>query len=138
MPQGECNALATHQCQMTDALRELIGKICHVYLDDIIIWSQTLEEYEQNCTAVLEALQKASIYYNQAKSNLFATELCFLGHIIAGTGIKTDCIASWPQPTTATNVRGFLGLTRYIAAFLPALAECTSVLTPLTTKECDQ
>jgi hypothetical protein len=35
-------------------------------------------------------------------------------------------------------VRGFLGLTRYIAAFLPALAEHTSVLTPLTTKECDR
>ena len=39
---------------------------------------------------------------------------------------------------TATNVRGFLGLTRYVAAFLPALAEYTSVLTPLTTKECNR
>jgi Reverse transcriptase (RNA-dependent DNA polymerase) len=90
MPQGGCNALATHQCQMTDALRELIGKICHVYLHNIIIWSQTMEEHEQNCTAILEALQKASIYCNQAKSNLFATELCFLGHIISGAGIKPD------------------------------------------------
>ena len=59
-----------------------------------------------------------------------------------GAGIKpdphkTDRIATWPQPMTATNVRGFLGLTRYVAAFLPALAEYTSVLTPLTTKECD-
>ena len=102
-----------------------------------------MEEHEQNCTAVLEALHKASIYCNQNKTNLFATELCFLGHIISGTGIKpdpqkTDCIASWPQLTTATNVRGFLGLTRYIATFLPALTEYTSVLTPLTTKECDQ
>jgi hypothetical protein len=114
-----------------------------VYLDDIIIWSQTLEEHERNCTAVLEALQKASIYCNQAKTNLFATELCFLGHIVSGTGIKpdprkTDRIAAWPQPTTATNVRGFLGLTRYIATFLPVLAEYTSVLTPLTMKECDK
>jgi hypothetical protein len=111
-----------------------------VYLDDIIIWSQTLEEHEQNCTVILEALQQASIYCNQAKSNLFATELCFLSHIISGTGIKpdphkTDHIASWPQPTTATNVWEFLGLTRYIAIFLLALAEYTSVLTPLTTKE---
>jgi hypothetical protein len=102
-----------------------------------------MEEHERNCTAVLEALRKASIYCNQVKSNLFATELCFLGHIISGTGIKpdprkTERIASWPQPTTATNVQGFLGLTRYIATFLPALAEYTSVLTPLTTKECDR
>ena len=142
MPQGGCKAPATHQPRMTDMLWELIGKICHVYLDNIIIWSQTVEEHEQNCTTILEALQKANIYCNQAKSNLFATELCFLRHIISRTGIKpdpckTDHIASWPQPTTMTNVQGFLGLTRYIATFLPALAEYTSVLTPLTTKECD-
>src|SRR6202790_4745266 len=128
MPQGGCNAPATQQRRMTDALRELLGKICHVYLNDIIIWSQTLEEHEQNCTAVLKALRKARIYCNQVKSNLFATELCFLSHIISGTGLrpdprKTDRIASWPQPTTATNVRGFLGLTRNIATFLPPLAE---------------
>jgi hypothetical protein len=61
MPQGGCNAPATHQRRMTDALQEHIGKICHVYLDDIIIWSQTLEEHERNCTTVLEALRKASI-----------------------------------------------------------------------------
>ena len=102
-----------------------------------------MEEHKQNCTTVLEALCKASIYCNQVKSNLFATELCFLWHIISGTRIKpdpwkTDCIAAWPQPTTATNVWGFLDLTRYITTFLPALAEYTSVLTPLTMKECDK
>ena len=142
MPQGGCNAPAMHQRWMTNMLREHIGKICHVYLDNIIIWSQTMEEHKQNCNTILEALQEASIYCNQAKSNLFTTKLCFFGHIILGTSIKpnpckTDRIASWPQPTTATNVRGFLGLTRYVATFLPALAEYTSVLTPLTTKECD-
>ena len=143
MPQGGCNAPATHQRHMNNALREHIGKICHVYLDDIIIWSQTLEEHKQNCNTILEALCKASIYCNEAKSTLFATELCFLGHIVSDSGIradphKTDHIVAWPQATTATNVRGFLGLTRYIASFLPTLAEYTSVLTPLMTKECDR
>ena len=75
---------------MTKALREHIGKICHVYLDNIIIWSQTLEEHKQNCETILEALHEASIYCNEAKSNLFATELCFLRHIISGAGIKPD------------------------------------------------
>jgi len=45
MPMGGCNAPATHQRRMTAALRHLIGKICHVYLDDIIIWSQTLDKH---------------------------------------------------------------------------------------------
>jgi hypothetical protein len=128
---------------MTDALQHLIGKICHVYMDDIIIWSQNLEEHETNVKAVLQALRTAKLYCNPDKSLLFATELSFLGHHISASGIrldskKMDCILNWPQPTTATNICGFLGLTRYIAAFLPALAEHTSVLTQLTTKECDR
>ena len=52
MPMGGCNAPSTHQCRMTDALCELIGKICHVYLDDIIIWSKTVEEHEINVAKV--------------------------------------------------------------------------------------
>jgi hypothetical protein len=143
MPMGGCNAPSTHQRRMTDALRELIGKICHVYLDDIIIWSQTIEEHITNTAKVLEALKKANLFCNGAKSTLFSTEISFLGHRISAAGIqadprKVDRILDWPQPTTATNVRGFLGLTRYIAAFLPALAEHTSILTPLTTKDCDR
>ena len=143
MPMGGCNAPSTHQRRMTDALRELIGKICHVYLDDIIIWSQTIEEHEANITKVLEALRRANLFCNGSKTTLFSTEISFLGHKISAEGIQADPrkinrILEWPQPTTATNVRGFLGLTRYIAPFLPALAEHTSVLTPLTTKECDR
>ena len=143
MPMGGCNAPSTHQRRMTDALRELIGKICHVYLDDIIIWSQTVEEHTVNVAKVLDALRKANLFCNGSKSTLFSTEISFLGHKISAAGIqadprKIDKILDWPQPTTATNVRGFLGLTRYISAFLPALAEHTSVLTPLTTKECDR
>ena len=114
MPQGGFSAPTTHQhqCCMTNALREHIGKICHVYLDDIIIWLQTMEEHEQNCTTILLSLQKASIYCNQVKSNLLTTELGFLRHIIWGTSVKpnpckTDHIVSWPQPMTATNIRGF-------------------------------
>ena len=143
MPMGGCNAPSTHQRRMTDALRELIGTICHVYLDDIIIWSQTIEEHEANIARVLEALRKANLFCNGSKTTLFSTEISFLGHKISAEGIQADPrkinrILEWPQPTTATNVRGFLGLTRYIAPFLPALAEHTSVLTPLTTKECDR
>lgn len=142
MPMGGCNAPSTHQRRMTDALREHIGKICHVYLDDIIIWSQTVEEHERNVQLVLDALRAANLFCNITKSVLFSTEISFLGHKITAAGIqadprKIDRILNWPQPTTATNVRGFLGLTRYIAVFLPALAEHTSTLTPLTTKECD-
>jgi hypothetical protein len=56
MPQGGRNAPATHQRRMFIALRPLIGKICHAYLDDIIIWSQTVAEHVKNVKLVLDAL----------------------------------------------------------------------------------
>ncbi|KAG5725083.1 hypothetical protein E4T56_gene10298 [Termitomyces sp. T112] len=137
MPMGGCNAPSTHQRRMTDALRGLIGVVCHVYLDDIIIWSDTIKEHEENLRL------GASLFCNLQKSTLFARELQFLGHIISKKGIRPDLrkvnqVAKWPVPTTATNVRGFLGLTRYLSPFIPALAEHTSVLSPLTAKEYDK
>lgn len=139
MPQGCRNAPSTHQRRMVAALRHLIGKICHVYLDDIIIWSSTLAEHIRNVRAVLDALRAASLYCSLKKTSLFCIELDFLGHHISRDGIQADAskalkISQWPRPSTATDVRQFLGLVRYLAAFLPGLASLTAVLTPLTNK----
>lgn len=127
MPQGCRNAPSTHQCRMVAALRHLIGKICHVYLDDIIIWSMTLAEHIRNVRLVLDALRAASLYCSLKKTSLFCTELNFLGHHISRDGIQADAnkaikIVQWPTPRTATDVRQFLGLVRYLSAFLPGLA----------------
>jgi Reverse transcriptase (RNA-dependent DNA polymerase) len=62
MPMGLRNSPAVHQRHVTSALRDLIGQICHVYLDDIIIWSDSLAEHEERVKLVLEALRKASLY----------------------------------------------------------------------------
>ncbi|KAJ3480303.1 hypothetical protein NLI96_g8442 [Meripilus lineatus] len=143
MPQGGRNAPATHQRRMFEALRPLIGKICHVYLDDIIIWSQNLSEHRKNVEAVLLALREHHLYASLKKTTLFAVEIDFLGHHISERGIEADQkkvekILTWPEPRSSSDVRAFLGLVRYVASFLPNLAEFTSVLTPLTTKESDK
>lgn len=140
MPMGCRNAPATHQRRMFSALRPFIGKICHVYLDDIIIWSQTLQEHIRNVQTVLEALRAASLFCSPKKTQLFLTELDFLGHHISRRGLeasqdKVAKILDWPTPRNATEVRAFLGIVRYIAVYLPSLAEHTAVLTPLTTAE---
>lgn len=140
MPQGCRNAPATHQRRMNQALRHLIGKICHVYLDDIIIWSQNVREHIENVRKVMDALRDAQLFCSLKKTELFCSELKFLGHIISQRGIeadpsKIDKILSWPTPRSASDVRSFLGLVRYISAFLPRLAEHTAILTPLTTKD---
>jgi len=132
-----------HQQCVTAVLRELIGKFCHVYLDDIVIWSNTLDEHEWNIRTVLNALRVARLYVNPDKTHLFCTEINFLGHHISAHSIeadnkKVDRILNWLQPKTTSEVRGFLGLVCYIAAFLPTLADHMGVLTQLMTKESER
>lgn len=62
MPMGLKNTSAIHQCHVTSALRHLIGKICHIYLNDSMIWLQKLEEHERNIREVLKALWDAQLH----------------------------------------------------------------------------
>ena len=143
MPMGLKNAPAIHQRCVTATLRLLIGKFCHIYLNGIVIWSDTIEEHEHNVCTVLQALCYARLYINPDKTHLFCTEIDFLGHHISARGIEADTnkvkrILSWPELKTATAVHSFLGLVWYVAAFLPALAEHTGVLTELTMKDSEK
>ena len=119
MPMGFRNSPSIHQRRVTNALRSFIGKICHIYLDDIVIWSETLEEHIKNVRTIMQALQDAKLYVNEKKTNLFCTNIFFLGHRISEAGIEADGakvskIVDWPTPTSGTEVRQFLGLVRYI------------------------
>jgi Reverse transcriptase (RNA-dependent DNA polymerase) len=143
MPMGIKNAPAIHQRRVSAALRPLIGKICHVYLDDIVVWSNNLEEHACNVKLILQALEDAKLYCNLKKCKLFCIEIHFLSHQISCKGIepdkgKADRIKNWPTPHSASDVRSFLGLVRYLAAFLSHLVRFTVVLDELTKKECDK
>ena len=142
MPMGGRNAPTTHQRHMCSVLRHLIGDICHIYLDDIVIWSQSIAEHIVNVCRVLDALRAANLYCSPKKTSFFCDSIDFLGHHISLAGIQADSskaqhVIDWPSPNTATEVRAFLGLVRYLAQFLLYLAEYTLVLTPLTTKATD-
>ena len=140
MPMGCKNTPATHQRRMNQALRKYIGKICHVYLDDIVIWSSSVEEHRQNMETILQALQNTDLYCSMKKLQLFTTELDFLGLHISAQGIepdrkKVEKVQDWPTPKCTKDVQKFLGLVQYLSVFLPRLAEYRTILTPLTTKE---
>jgi hypothetical protein len=126
---------------MTAVLQEYLEKICHIYLDNILIWSENIAEHTKHIDMVMAALHRARLYCNPDKCNFYLQELDFLGHHISVRGIepqtsKIDRITNWLIPKSATDVRAFLGLVQYISAFLPQLADHTSILIPLTNKEC--
>ena len=143
MPMGLRNAPSIHQQRVMHALRGLLGCICHIYLDNIIIWSTDMKTQITYSREVLEALRRAKLYINPKKTKLLCQEVDFLGHHISECGIeadrsKVDKIISWPIPKTATQVHSFLGLMRYLSVFLPDLAVHTSTLSDLTTKVADK
>ena len=143
MPMGIKNAPAIHQRCLSITLHEHTRKICHVYVDDIAIWSKSIDEHKINVAKVLQTLANNKLYCNPKKSKLFCSEIRFLGHQISAKGIevnegKADWVMNWPQPTSAKQVHGFLGLVRYLAIFLPHLADSTAVLDELTKKECNK
>ena len=140
MPMGLRNSPAIHQRRVTAALREYIGKFCHIYLGDIVIWSQDIIEHMKHIDLIMKALQKARLYCNLKKCHFYLLEIDFLGHHISEWGIepnsaKVERIMKWPIPKSTTDVYAFLGLVQYISFYLPKLADHTVILTPLMTKE---
>ena len=141
MPMGLRNSPPIHQRRVMTVLRKYIGKICHVYMDDIIIWSNSIKEHEEHVRIILQALQDAGLHINRKKTHLFCHETSFLGHIISQRGIEADPskvqkILDWPAPKNLKEVQQFLGLVKYLNTFLPRLATQSSILSQLTTKSC--
>jgi hypothetical protein len=139
MPQGLCNAPATFQRFMNWILREYIGRFCAVYIDDIAIWSSSIEQHKEHIHLILQALRKAGIYVSKPKSTLFTDEIEFLGHIISSTGIqmpedRVEKIVSAAAPRSPQEIKVFNGLINYVAQFIPGLSEWSSRLSSLTRK----
>lgn len=136
MQQGDCNAPATFQRLMTSLLRRYIGRFCHVYLDDIFVFSNTIEEHEEHIGIVLEVLRNAKLYLKRVKCELYAAEVDCLGHVIDDAGIHADTdklakIREWRTPRVYNDIQRFVGLVQYLATFLPDLSTYTSPLQPL-------
>jgi hypothetical protein len=139
MQQGDCNVSATFQRLMTHLFRDHIRKFIHVYLDDIFIYSKSVEEHEQHLRIVFETLRKAQLYLSRDKCNLYAKRMECLGHIIDDEGIHADAdkmakIRSWPTPRNYDDVLRFLRLVQYLAHFMPDVSSYTSPLSAICAK----
>ena len=123
MPLGLTNAPAAFQGLMNDILRECLDCFASAFLDDIIIYSHTLEEHKRHVTEVLERLRKAGLYLKRKKCQFHKTEVEFLGVIISHGTIRMDpakvkAITDWPTPTRVKEVQAFLGLTNFYRRFI--------------------
>ena len=110
-----------------------------MYLDDIIIYSRTVEEHLERLQQVLERLEKAGLKLKPVKCFLLQS-VHYLGHILSEKGVQTDpkktsCVQEWPIPTRIEELRPFLGLATYYRKFVKNFAKIAAPLHRLTEKQ---
>ena len=123
MPFGATNAPATFQRLMHDCLGDLNMNWCIVYLDDIIIFSDTKEEHLKRLEALFQKLSTAGLKLKPSKCFFFREEIEYLGHVVSGKGIatnpkKVEAVTKWPTPKTVYDVRSFLSFVGYYRRFI--------------------
>ncbi|KAK2917592.1 hypothetical protein Q8A73_004338 [Channa argus] len=139
MPFGLCNAPATFERLMERVLKDIPRSRCVVYLDDLLVHAKGFEDAINNLAGVFMAIRQAGLRLNPAKSHLLARETQFLGHVVNEHGVTTDrakvaAIKEWPQPTTTSELRSFLGLASYYRRFVKDFATIASPFHRVTEK----
>lgn len=134
MPFGLKNAPATFQRVMDNVLRGIQNEKCLVYLDDIIIFSVSLQEHINNLRTVFQRLRDTKFKIELNKSEFLRREVAYLGHIITPDGIKPNpdkvkAIKQFPIPKTTKQIKAFLGLLGYYRKFIDNFAHITKPLT---------
>lgn len=135
--QGDCNAPATYQALMNHIFSALIGRCMDVYLDDIVVYSSTLEQHISDVKSIIDILRKEKLYLSKKKLRFLAPEVDLLGHLIDDDGIrmdpnKVDSVTSWKTPTNRDLLRGFLGSVGYLADDVPGVRIPMGILSGLT------
>ena len=118
---------------MNKIFYDLIRKTMHVYIDNITIYTKTFNEYLRVLEEVLNRIQGHGMFLKPKKCTIMTHELHMLGHIISQDGIKTDpakisAVSSYPDPSSKTEVRAFMGLAGYYRYFI---LNCSRITEPI-------
>ncbi|KAK3523631.1 hypothetical protein QTP70_005338 [Hemibagrus guttatus] len=105
MPFGLTNTPAVFQALINGVFQDLLGKWVIAYIDDILVYSTSMERHVRHVREVLSRLQQHHLYVNLEKSEFHRTTVTFLGHVISRQGVEMDAVkvqavTEWPTPTT--------------------------------------
>lgn len=112
---------------------ELHLKECLIYLDDMVIFSDTIDTHFRRLEAVFQRLETAGLKLKGSKCEFLRTQVQYLGHIVSSRGVETDpskvvALMKWPVPTCIKELQSCLGFSGYYRRFLEGYAEIAKPL----------
>ena len=140
MPFGLCNAPPTFQRLMQNCLGELNLTYCLIYLDDVIVFSEMLEEHLRRMHVVFDRLREHSLKLKPSKCDVFKSEINYLAHHVSQKGVlplkkNLESIAQCPPPDTYTKVKSFVSLVGHYRCFIKGFAKIAAPLYDLTSSD---
>ena len=140
MPFGLTNVPATFQTAMTTLFTEWLDDFVIVYLDDILIYSQSQSDHIQHVRQVMQKLLDHQWICKLKKCEFATKSVEYLGHIVSDGPIAIDpdkmkAVTDWPVPfKNLHEVQSFLGLVGYYRKFIPRFSHIARHLYDLTRK----
>jgi hypothetical protein len=117
-----------------------LDQFTSAYLDNILIYSDTMEEHGEHVRWILECLTTAGLHLKPEQYEFHKTEVKYLGLIISADDIKMDSakmekVEKWPIPENVRDVRSFLGFANFYRRFIKGYSMVAEPLTKLTRKD---
>ncbi|KAK7918651.1 hypothetical protein WMY93_009935 [Mugilogobius chulae] len=139
MPFGLCNAPSTFQRAMELVLRGLQWETLLIYLDDVIVIGNGVDQSLDRLEQVFQRFQSYGLKLKPSKCHLLQEEVLFLGHIVSGNGVRPipaliKDVQQWTSPDNLQELQEFLGLCNYYRKFVPSFAELAAPLHDLLKK----
>ena len=127
MPFGLCNAPATFQWLMQNCMGELNLIYCLIYLDDLIMFLQMVEEHLHQLYHIFDWLRKYNLKFKPSQCSLFKEKINYLAHQVSKQGVQPSntnlkAIAERPLPQTYTKIRALLSLIGHYRWFIKGFA----------------
>ena len=122
MPFGLKNSPTTFMDLMHKVFQPYLDQFVGVFVEDILIYSESEEEHEDHLRIVLQTLKEPQLYAKFSKCKFWLIEVKFLGHVVSASGVsvdleKVEIVLSWERPKSVFEIRNFLRLAGYYRRF---------------------